>query len=261
MIIDTAQNVSFSGDITVSGAMDVTGIATTTDLRVITLASVKELAVSDTSTLTGPVFLGSYLQLTAAGDNHVYFTSSSGNYMMWDSVNSRFVLSDNLMANGTISSTGYIAASTSVRSRLFCDINGNNCFDPSISGWPSGGATGTLATQVLLTAATTDGNFASGGKVGYQAATDMCQTEYAGSHFCFTGEILHIIAAEDISGFASTAWISEGPPGYTANSNDCNGYTSSDNTKLGAFWVFDANGGGMGWLTNCAVVKSVSCCR
>ena len=127
--------------------------------------------------------------------------------------------------------------------------------------WGAGGSGPTLATQIFLTVATTNGNFSSGGKVGYQAATDMCNAEYPGSHFCFTGEILLIIATQDISGFSGNAWNAEGPPGYTSNSNDCNGYTSSDNTKLGAFWAYDPIGGGMGWLTACNGVKPVSCCQ
>ncbi|OQB19797.1 MAG: hypothetical protein BWY14_00170 [Parcubacteria group bacterium ADurb.Bin192] len=125
---------------------------------------------------------------------------------------------------------------------------------------------GSASTSVFvgLTASAYDGAFNYGGKVGYQAANDICLNEYPGSHFCRTDEIIATIAAVDISTlFAATTygWIAEGPPGYTANSNDCAGYTSNSNTSLGAFWAYDPNGGGMGWLNNCQVTRKISCCR
>ncbi len=122
---------------------------------------------------------------------------------------------------------------------------------------------GAVTTQINITVATSDGIFNSGGFVGYEAANNMCSLEFIGSHFCRTDEIISYIAGSGASGLVngSTAWIAEGPPGYTANSNDCNGWTSNNNIMLGAFWEFNTNGGGMGWLTNCAVVKSVACCQ
>ncbi len=125
---------------------------------------------------------------------------------------------------------------------------------------------GSASTSVFvgLTAGSYDGAFSYGGKVGYQAANDICINEYPGSHFCRTDEIIATIAAVDISTlFMATTfgWIAEGPPGYTANSNDCAGYTTNSNTSLGAFWAYDPNGGGMGWLNNCQVTRKISCCR
>jgi len=121
---------------------------------------------------------------------------------------------------------------------------------------------GAAVTEVLLTSATTDGSFSSSGYVGYEAANDMCENEYPGSFFCRTDEIIQFIRINGSTGFTGlTAWIAEGPPGYTSNSNDCNGWTDNLDTKLGAFWQFTNPGGGMGWLTNCAVSKPVACCR
>lgn len=122
---------------------------------------------------------------------------------------------------------------------------------------PAGG----VVTQIDLTVATTDGAFSSGGYVGYQAANDMCEAEFSGSHFCRTDEIIEYIAYNSTAAFAGTAWIAEGPPGYTSNSNDCNGWTVNAATSLGAFWEFVPAGGGMGWLTNCGVAKPVACCQ
>jgi hypothetical protein len=109
--------------------------------------------------------------------------------------------------------------------------------------------------------ATYNGDFSSGGFSGYEAANDICNTDYAGSHFCRTDEIIEYIQLYGATGLAGTSWIAEGPPGYTSNSNDCNGWTDSLDTKLGAFWEFSADGGGMGWLTTCAVTKQLACCQ
>lgn len=114
------------------------------------------------------------------------------------------------------------------------------------------------------TLTTYDGSFTSGAKVGYDAANAICAADYAGSHFCRTDEIIATIASQDISTLFSgvaDAWIAEGPPGFTANSNDCDGWTSNTLTNLGAWWDFETSGGGAGYLTNCSTTKPLACCR
>lgn len=116
---------------------------------------------------------------------------------------------------------------------------------------------------VGFTSSTTDGSFSYAGKIGYQAANAACAAAFAESHFCRTDEVIATIADQDIAALFAAGtygWIAEGPPGYTANSNDCAGYTSHSNTVLGAFWAYDPNGGGMGWLNNCSVLRQISCC-
>lgn len=125
-------------------------------------------------------------------------------------------------------------------------------------GTVSGGAG---VSQVNLTSTTFDGNFSYSGSSGYAAANAVCADEYPGSHFCVTNDVIMVIYSGDISSWAGTAWIGEGPPGYTANSNDCNGWTSNAPINLGAFWELNNTTGGMGWLTNCASVKPVACCQ
>lgn len=122
-------------------------------------------------------------------------------------------------------------------------------------------ASGGVVTQVNLTSTTFNGNFSYGGNTGYAAGNAVCAAEYPGSHFCTTNEIITAIYSGDISGWSGTAWIAEGPPGYTSNSNDCNGWTSDLMTGLGAFWEFNNVSGGMGWLTNCTSIKPVACCQ
>jgi len=160
----------------------------------------------------------------------------------------------NSVTTTNLYSSGDITASGSVQSNLYCDADGTNCFDPT-TGWSTG------PTHLVTTTASYNGSFATGTLVGYQAANDICKARLAGSHFCRTDEVIGFIQSQDISFFAGTAWIAEGPPGYTANSNDCNGWTSSSDTMLGAFWQFVSNGGGMGWLVNCSVTKPIACCK
>lgn len=156
-------------------------------------------------------------------------------------------------------SSGDITASSSVQSNLYCDQDGNNCFDPT-SGWAA-----PAAISVNTTTYTTDGIFSAGGFTGYQAANYICDSEFSSSSLCQTDEILQIIRTQNITFFGTGnidgAWTAEGPPGFTANANDCNGWTNNTDTRYGPFWIFDSVGGGMGWLGPCDAVKPLACCQ
>jgi len=113
------------------------------------------------------------------------------------------------------------------------------------------------------TTATTDGSISSSPLVGYAAANNICDYEYPGSHFCHVYDLIVSISQDDISYWGddiSDAWVAEGPPGFTADSNDCTGWTNSAVDRLGAFWMFNKDGGGAGWLVNCGQVKPLACC-
>jgi len=114
------------------------------------------------------------------------------------------------------------------------------------------------------TTATTDGTIASSSYIGYEAANFMCNFEFPGSHFCHTYEMVTSIDKGDITSWGNdttSAWITEGPPGYTTNANDCNGWTNnSGSDTYGAFWLFNSNGGGAAWLVNCSVSRPLACC-
>lgn len=120
-----------------------------------------------------------------------------------------------------------------------------------------------LATYVGLTNTSYTGSLSYGGNSGYVAANAICNASYPGSHLCFTEEILESIRCGKKAAFTdgATAWIANGPPGYTANANDCIGWTSNSNSVLGAFWLFNTTRGGEGWLVNCAQTKKLACCR
>lgn len=100
---------------------------------------------------------------------------------------------------------------------------------------------------------------------GYINLTNVCNGEFTGSHICTVNEILDTIIylnVSDLPNWGGTAWIIDGPPGYLADANDCLGFTSSSNQDLGRFWNFDdTTEAGMGWLVNCASLKSLACCK
>lgn len=120
-----------------------------------------------------------------------------------------------------------------------------------------------------VTTTTMSGSFSTGSLVGYQAANSFCDDDFAGSNMCQVSDIITTIA-DDTTVFlgSASAWTAEGAPGYTSDSNDCKGWTSGSGAHLGAWWEFStdsgvsvADGGGMGYLTNCAVVQAIACCR
>ncbi len=127
------------------------------------------------------------------------------------------------------------------------------------------GGTGSSATFVGTTPVTTyTGQFTLSSYTGYKAANAICTAAYTSSHMCTADEILGTIANKNISTVfsgISDAWISQGPPGFTADSNDCRGWTSANLAHLGAWWHFDAASGGIGYLTNCSTVKPIACCK
>jgi len=111
-----------------------------------------------------------------------------------------------------------------------------------------------------LTVATFNGNI---GVNGYNSAHAACVAAgYAGSHMCTTNEILYSIAQGVALPADQQGWISNGPPGYTSNSNDCSGWTNNSNTGYyGPFWDFAAGTGGKGWMAPCNVTKKIACCK
>jgi hypothetical protein len=200
--------------------------------------------ITSLGTITSGVWNGSPIDIAYGGTGATNATSARENLGLTD------------LYNFGITSTG-------TTGRLWqSDGDGQGHWIATTSlGIVAGGGYDTLAGTTTYTS---DGSIATSTLVGYQAANNICQSEYPGSHFCRTHEILYTIQFEDISSWGvdgSNAWIAEGPPGYTYDSNDCNGYTDAASTKLGAFWLFNSNGGGAGWLVNCAQVKALACCK
>lgn len=214
-----------------------------------------------------------YGRITSIGTTTIYISSaqlsdsSSIAYLNKDQTfiatntfNSTTLFNGQILINTTTATSSLkIKIAGKAGASFYCDENGENCFDPK-TGW----ATPSI-TQMNTTTYTTTGDFATSTYTGYQAANYICSSEYPGSHLCETDEILGIIRSQSITYFGTGnvdgAWIAEGPPGFTANANDCNGWTNNTDTRYGPFWVYDNVGGGMGWLAPCNASKPLSCCK
>lgn len=139
------------------------------------------------------------------------------------------------------------------RSSAYCDINGNNCFNPS-SGWSSDSY---FVTTTPLTY--------NGSQGGYVAANLLCNAVVAGSHVCTTGEILNTINfgySERIPVDSNGFWFYNGPPGYTVNVNDCLGFTSNSHADFGTIWIRRfLTDQGSGSINFCDEAKKFACCK
>ncbi|MBN2095784.1 hypothetical protein JW752_00080 [Candidatus Peregrinibacteria bacterium] len=109
--------------------------------------------------------------------------------------------------------------------------------------------------------------------VGYEDVNLYCQNHsnatIAGSHVCTPAEMTNslnhgTIGVSPVFTYAgsTTLWINSGPPGYTANSNDCKGWTATDspsgNPNYGTVWNFAEQYGG---LLPCKTGKKYACCK
>lgn len=154
------------------------------------------------------------------------------------------------------SASGYLCANNGTACYKISDLNMYNS---------TGGGTADINSNsgffIGLTSDTVYPDLNYGGFRGYESANYLCDNNYGNSHLCASYEIVDSIRNGDLAGFTSSAWITNGPPGYLANANDCLGFTSSGGTNFGAFWLYDSNGGGSGWLTSCSGKKVLACCR
>jgi len=81
-------NTKLGGDVLITGKNNVTG----------------------TSTLTGPVLFGDYVQFSTVGNNNLYFNNNTNNYLRWNNSATQFELSNGLSITGGVSTTGNMYA-------------------------------------------------------------------------------------------------------------------------------------------------------
>jgi len=152
--------------------------------------------------------------------------------------------------------TQTLTVSNTIRVGQICDKDGNNCYVPS--------AVNISITQVVTTTALFNGDITTGTLEGYVAVNNICNNKLSGSHMCSAEEIIYLIRAIGPSSLfngLSYAWVSNGPPGYLAPSNDCNGWKSSLDNNYGPFWEFATSTGGRGVLSPCDQLKPLACCK
>ena len=109
-----------------------------------------------------------------------------------------------------------------------------------------------------FSSSTYNGNFSNNSHIGYDRSDAICDSEYSGSHFCLCAEILKA----NVNGInhAVEAWCANGPPGYPAAANDCEGHTAVTD-EVGAYWDYNENtGDGAGKLTVCSSTIKLACC-
>ena len=199
------------------------------------------------------------LKIVTTTDGGIAFASSSDDIFL-----KIFSTGQVTVGTTTITSSLKMKVAGDFGATRYCDENGENCFDPA------GLWTDLPAREIMTTTDKYSGNIITttpqGSLSGYRAANAICNAEFSGSHFCFTGEIINIIAKRDnyvsstFGNIIHNGWIAEGPPGYIAPANDCRGFTTSSNSILGAWWDYDKNGG-MGWRVNCSELFPISCCK
>lgn len=149
----------------------------------------------------------------------------------------------------TISKSGDVSAAGA--------ITAEGCFGASFVGVTTSGGTGApLGTGV----------YKVGDILSYYGINNKCGSDYPDSHACTVNEMLESIRCSEGGSPIRTnggeiAWINGGPPGFTANSNDCIGWTDSTASAYGRYWSFDNVTGGFGTMTTCnAPGLKVACC-
>lgn len=156
---------------------------------------------------------------------------------------------DDLQIRATVSGTGtdVMTINKSGDVRAAGSITAEGCFGASFVG--------VTTTSFPVSALTS-----------YYGINNKCGLDYPGSHACTVNEMLESIRCSEGSSPIRTsggeiAWINGGPPGFTANSNDCIGWTDSTASAYGRYWSFDNVTGGFGTMTTCnAPGLKVACC-
>lgn len=104
----------------------------------------------------------------------------------------------------------------------------------------------------------------TGNQGGYNQANALCAAVDPASHICTTEDILKIINQGDVNTIPTTTsgyWISNGPPGYTVNANDCSGYNSNSDNDFGTVWIKVDNSHYFGALQPCGQAVKFACCK
>jgi len=112
----------------------------------------------------------------------------------------------------------------------------------------------------------------------YDSINDLCSgtitdpdgKSWTGCHVCTQDEMMNSynhgkagIAPIFTYDSSNTLWINSGPPGFTANANDCKGWTATtspiSNPNYGRVWNFPSQYGG---LLPCSTAnKKFACCK
>jgi len=118
----------------------------------------------------------------------------------------------------------------------------------------------TFGVIVGISSNTFNGNMSNDSDIGYVRANSECNTEFPGSHFCLEVEVMKTNNINGSGYLSGQYWAAKGGPGFTANANDCEGWTKVTD-EIGLFWDFNENAGvGAGKLTVCSSTLKLLCC-
>ena len=124
--------------------------------------------------------------------------------------------------------------------------------------------TSTISGGNMVTFAGISATSFTGNRGGYDNANDLCAAIDPASHICTTEDILGIVNQGDVNNIPTTTsgyWISNGPPGYTVNANDCAGFNSNSNDDFGTVWIKISNSNNFGVLQPCGLPVKFACCK
>ena len=130
--------------------------------------------------------------------------------------------------------------------------------------WPTG-----IGIFINTTPDSYTGSISYNGLTGYQAANAICDNNFTGTHMCTQAEIISTIHEMNISEIdewvdGRQAWVNAGGPKYAPAdfpADDCGGWTTGTDGKIGNFWTFNKTTGGMGEAATCEQSLRLACCR
>jgi len=206
-------------------------------------------AGGDTVKATAP------LGLLTIGTDKFYIDSTGEVGISTTAPNDTFSIgTGGVAAPAGVSGTGHNYSSTYLQSDRYALVNYGALID----------FIGTATSSAVYVGSTASPY--NGSQSGYTGANALCSstTGLTGSHVCTTEEILYTIDKGSGSNIPapSTFWISNGPPAYTANANDCQGWTSAAAGDYGTVWYKLASGAGFGSLAYCSsTTYKFACCK
>lgn len=183
-------------------------------------------------------------------------TSTIGSSRIYDNGTNVGVGTTSPQGKLAVAGTGYFTGAVRVGTPITSsDAVDRNYVDSAISAL--GGGEAVTFAGVSVTTLT-------GNQGGYDNANSLCAAVDSASHICTTEDILAIINNGNASTIPTTTtgyWISNGPPGYTVNANDCSGYNSNSDNDFGTVWIKVDNSHYFGALQPCGQAVKFACCK
>ena len=224
-----------------------------------------DLDVTGTSILNRLNVSGKDIYFTNPDSTNFHFVGTNGVTFYFNQLeSSTLTFSDNEYGFYTAQPRGFIFHNANVNVTQNLTVEGclilNGTTYCSLNNAVETNSNKTIGNFVGLTSGTHTGNLTSGATSGYTAANALCNAAFTGSHICSYAELKRSMDLH-ISFGTETFWSTTGFPGYTANANDCLGWTDPTETYYGPFWDPTATVDyGAGYIAPCSQTKKLGCC-